>query len=186
MRWPDLAGALIGLTASAVLVVSGTSSALAPMTSANSSSSSGGPGAGELATDGSMSFALPALEPGDGGTRCQTVTYRGSSPAALRLYATDEVSTRGMGSDLLLSITAGTSRGRQGCRDLDPSRLLFAGPLVSLPTSWAAASTVILTGSGHQNVEYRISYELSPATPNDAQGGTARVRLVWEIRVTAS
>ena len=48
------------------------------------------------------------------------------------------------------------------------------------------SSPVNLTGSGQQNVDYRISYELSPTTPNDDQGGTARVRLVWEVRVTAS
>ena len=186
MRWPDLAGALIGLTAAAVLVVSGTSSAFAPMTDANSADFSASPRPGELATDGSMAFALPALEPGDAGASCQTVSYRGSSPAALRVYAADEVSTRGMGSNLVLTITAGTSRGSQGCRDLDPSLLLFEGTFVSLPTSWAAASPVNLTGSGQQNVDYRISYELSPATPNDAQGGTARVRLVWEVRVKAS
>ncbi|HEY5032471.1 MAG TPA: hypothetical protein VIJ54_08370 [Actinomycetes bacterium] len=169
-----------------MLVVSGTSSALEPMTDASSADYSATPRTGELATDGSMAFALPVLKPGDTGAHCQTVSYRGSSPAALRVYATDEVSTRGMGSNLLLSITAGTSRGSQGCRDLDPSRLIFAGPFVSLPTSWGAASPVILTGSGQQNVDFRISYELSPATPNDVQGGTARVRLVWEVRVIAS
>ncbi len=174
MKWQDVTGAAVGLVGCALLVVTGTLSALAPMADPE--------GDPTLVVGGSPALPLPALKPGSTGSRCGTITYRGSAPADLSVYASAVAATRGMGADLLLRVEEDTGPPAAGCTGFRPSHLLFAGPLTAFPTSWGASAPVLLPAGGGQLVRYRLTYRLSPATPDSAQGGTAGLQLVWEVR----
>ena len=70
-----------------------------------------------------------------------------------------------------------------GCTGFAPARLLYSGTLAAFPTSWGSASA-LAPAAGSPSVRYRISYALSPGTPNSCQGGAAAMRFVWEARET--
>ena len=187
MNCRGVTGALIGLAVSAVFVTAGTHSALAPVTIQGADAPSHGSEANlRLDADGSSGFSRPILKPADSRSRCQTITYRGTSSAALRLYARDVHTTRGMGSQLLLRVYTGSGPIATGCRGFRPLHLLFSGPLAAFPTSWNAATSLPLANGGLAQVRYRITYQLSATAPNSAQGGTAGLRLVWEVRASTS
>jgi hypothetical protein len=91
-----------------------------------------------------------------------------------------------MASQLLFRVDKGSGPIDVGCRGFRPSHLLFSGPLAAFPTSWNASTSVPLANDDHEQVRYRITYQLSATAPNSAQGGTAGLRLVWEVRASTT
>jgi hypothetical protein len=151
------------------------------MTETQADSSDGYGSTLELADAGSAALSVPAMKPGQSGTLCQTVTYRGRQGAFVRLYSQDGRATRGMGTALQIRVDAGTGRvDARSCLGFRPTQLLFTGPLSTFPASWQTSSP--LPVSGGDQIDYRITYTLALATGNSAQGGSAGMRLVWEAR----
>ena len=135
-------------------------------------------------TDVLARFDVPALKPGGVGARCSTVRYAGGSPASLRVVATELSSTKSLGRYLQIGIQRVRPDTQRTCADLDSLGQLYQGPLDELPTTWAAATSTDLPGSGQ--TLYRLTYSLPADVPNTLQGADAAYRLVWLVHVDAA
>ena len=135
-------------------------------------------------TDVLARFDVPALKPGGVGARCSTVRYAGGSPASLRVVATELSSTKRLGHYLQIGIQRVRADTQRTCADLDTLGQLYQGPLDGLPTTWAAASSTELPGSGQ--TLYRLTYSLPADVPNTLQDADAAYRLVWLVNVASA
>lgn len=185
VRWAALPVAVL---ASGVIV--STASYAAFTASTDNSGNAWSAGALTLTDDdaGSAMFTIDDLEPGSTGENCIAVTSGGSLASEIRLYTENATQTNGLDQYLNLEITRGTGGGYGSCDDFVPNAdevdsMVFSGSLASLTAAavdhasgvgaWASE------GDGDEQV-FRVSYSLSDATPNTAQGGSAGVDLVWE------
>jgi len=137
---------------------------------------------------GGALFTAPNLLPGDSGVRCIVVTYGGSVPGAVKLYAAGYTTTLALGSSLDLTIEEGSGStfagsGPSSCTGFTASGTLYTGTVAG----FAAASTGYGTGVGSfaptgtgQTRVFRFSYTLSLLAPTSTQSGTAGVGFTWE------
>jgi hypothetical protein len=151
---------------------------------------------------GAAMFSVSGMNPGDSYTKCIAVTYSGSLPAGVRLYATGG---SGLGAYLTMTVERGTTSPDpptfgtgDGCGTFTPDAatyaaangVMFSGTLAGFataypnyagglldPTSGSPASWT----SGQRHV-YRIVLTLQS---NDAaQGLSCSPTLTWEARST--
>jgi hypothetical protein len=180
IRWQQPVAAVIGLLAAAAWTYQGSQAALGvPAETMHSDQA-----LSVSQSHGIDHFAVPALQPGQSAQRCASVVYRRHGAARLRLYANDLAATRGLGQLLELRVETGRAGPAAGhrCANFTPAQTLFAGPLAAFPTTWAGAGAqVALPGSGADEVAIRVSYTFSGAATNAAQGGTARLGLVYGV-----
>jgi hypothetical protein len=132
-------------------------------------------------TDVLARFDVPALKPGGVGSRCSMVRYPGGSPASLRVVATELSSTKSLGRYLQIGVERVRADTQRACADLESVGVLYRGPLENLPTTWAAATSTDLRGSGQ--TLYRLTYSLPADIPNTLQDADAGYRLVWLVHV---
>ncbi len=142
---------------------------------------------------GAAVLTLDSAKPGDSDTGCIAVTYGGSLPATVRLYA----STSGaLVPYVNLAITRGSdpSPSFRSCASFaaDPTNyigagagVVYSGPLSSFPTSYAGGLVDPATGApGTWNTNDRRVYRLvlTLQDNNNAQGLTGAATLTWEAR----
>jgi hypothetical protein len=131
-----------------------------------------------------------------GGSACIKVTYSGSEPADVRLYATLENAGAdgGLGPFLLFDVDtgAGPSAGTDvACAGYTSHSYLFgsaANPdlrLGDLPASYDAGLAWDGAGSGDTRW-YRLSWLMPRSTGNEAQDERVEATFVWEARTPGS
>jgi hypothetical protein len=179
---------LIGLAA--VLVI-GITSAGATWSAWNAQTGNSGnsftAGTAVIRTDSPATavFEVPAMRPSIALDRCLTVTYRGTLPAAVRLYGEATAGT-GLGSYLRLTIVRGTAASS---RDGDCGRfvpdgdggLRYQGLLADLPADYAdGVADEAPPWTGGESHTYRFRVEL--IADNAAQGRSVTESFTWEGR----
>jgi signal peptidase I len=120
---------------------------------------------------------------GPAASWCVTVTYTGSAPAPVKLYATNLAGT-GLGTYLNLTVEIGSGGGYASCAGFTPGATLFNGTLAGYvgahggyPSGLAASWTPTTFGDAKV---FRVTYSLQ----NDpaAVALTASANLVWEAQ----
>lgn len=136
---------------------------------------------------GSALFTASGLLPGDTGERCIKVTYTGTLPATVKLYATGLGGSLGGNVDLVVQqATAGGNTGSYGagCAGFSGTQL-YAGTLAgfaSTATGHASGVGTFAPTGPNQYLVYRFVYTLDAATPSAMQGQSATVTFTWESR----
>jgi hypothetical protein len=180
----EVPGAVVGLLGCLVVVVVGTRTGLAQVTtSADANATSGSDRAVlRVQTDGTGQDLFPRLVPGQTVSRCTTVTYFGDAPGSLSASADQVSGTRGLDRLIGIRLEEGSAAAVAGCDQMSHTRVLFAGPMSTFPTVGRGTGAVDMTGSGRQATRFRITYSLPAGTPNSAQGGTATFRIRWSVQ----
>jgi len=150
-------------------------------------------GAGTVAlTDddsGSALLSLTNLRPGSSGSRCIAVTSSGTLPSAVKLYATDAASTKGLAAYVSWTVTQGTGGSYSSCSGftaLSSGSTVYSGTLSgftgSATTYASGLGSWSPTGNASDTRTFQVAYALSSSTPDTAQGGTASFGLTWETQ----
>ncbi|MBL7258868.1 hypothetical protein [Paractinoplanes lichenicola] len=180
-----------GAALAVAVVIAGTASAAFTSDTANGSNAYT-TGTVEITDNdsGSALFSTAADGPlriGQTFVQCVAVTYTGSLPAAVRLYASATTDTRdpsnptGLGPRdyLRVQVEEGTGATSFGsCAGFSATGVLWNGYLTAFPSSYAAGPATGGTRS------YRFTMALDDATPDAAEGGTATATFTWEARNT--
>jgi hypothetical protein len=139
---------------------------------------------------GGALVALPAnARPGDSSTRCIQVSYTGSLPAQVRLYA---AVSGGLADYLTLTVTRGSqaSPSFPSCIGFTadsadygygPNGILYQGKVSGLPTGYAGAvvdPVASWTSGDAHSYRYTVTVDDTPA----AQGLSASATFHWEAR----
>lgn len=133
-------------------------------------------------------FSASGLVPGASGVKCVEVTYEGSLPAAVKLYAAGYTPSNALGAYLNLTVEEGSGgsfagSGPGSCPDFTASATLYSGTLdhfAATRTGHASGvGSFAPTGAGQARV-FRFSYQLDRAAPESTRSGTAAVAFTWE------
>lgn len=134
-------------------------------------------------------FSASNLVPGDSGTKCITVTSKGSAPSAVRLYGTSATTTNSLSSYLDLTVQQGTGGSSASCDSFTPSSQnaqVFSGTLAdfaSQRTGYAnGAPTWSPTGTTTESRSFKFTYTLNQSTPNSGQDSRAAIAFTWEAQ----
>jgi hypothetical protein len=129
-------------------------------------------------------FTATNLKPGATGVKCIAVTSTGSLASTVKLYATSYSTTNALAANINLKVEEGTGATTASCAGFTGASTLFDNPLSSFGTTKTSFATGLSswapTGAASETKSYRITYTLSPTTPDTAQGGTAAVGFTWE------
>jgi hypothetical protein len=129
-------------------------------------------------------FTASGLKPGSTGAKCITVTSTGTLPAVVKLYGTSYATTNNLAGNINLTLEEGAGATASSCAGFTSSSTVYSGTLASFGTSKNGYSTGVgtwaPTGTGSDSKSYRVTYTLSSATPDTAQGGTAAMGFTWE------
>lgn len=138
---------------------------------------------------GSSLLSISNLKPGSSGSRCIAVTSSGSLPSAVKLYATDAATTKGLAGYVTWSVTQGAGGSYSSCSGftaLASGASVYSGTLSGFTgsaTSYASGlGSWSPTGSSTDTRTFQVAYTLSSSTPDSAQGGTATFGLTWEAQ----
>ncbi len=135
---------------------------------------------------GTALFTATNLKPGATAAKCITVTSSGSLASTVKLYGTDYATTKDLAGNLNLKVEEGTGSTSADCASFTAGggAAIFDGTLTSFATktSFATGVGTWAPAAGTQTKSYRVTYTLSAATPDTAQGGTAQVGLTWEAQ----
>lgn len=139
------------------------------------------------------------LVPGQTGSNCITITYAGTTPAAIKLYTSAAFSDPAGAADYLkLTIQQGTMRNIRSwlpapgprpsdpCEGFTPVTTIYTGTL----DDFATTHTTFTTGTGTwtpsttASQAYKITITLQPDTPNALQSAeiTPAPTLQWEAQ----
>jgi hypothetical protein len=140
---------------------------------------------------GSALLSLTNLKPGSTGSRCIAVTSSGSLTASVKLYASDVVTTKGLGSYITLTITQGTGASFGSCSGftaLASGSAVYSGTVTAFTAAATGYSNGVgswtPTGTSSETRSYQVAYAVSSSTPDTAQGGAATFGLTWEAQNT--
>ena len=185
-RWAALPVAVI---ASGAIISTASYSAFSATTSNPTSNWS--TGTVQLTDDDSdvALFSASGLKPGDTGTKCITVTSKGTLPSAVRLYGTSATTTNSLSSYLDLRVVQGTGGSSASCDGFTPATQdaqVWSGTLADFAgqrTGWATgASTWSPSGTAPESRSFQFTYTLSSATPNTGQDSRAALAFTWEAQ----
>jgi camelysin-like metallo-endopeptidase len=162
--------------------------------SATTANSGNGFAAGTVALGdddaGAALVSLPAnARPGDSSTRCIRVSYSGSLPAQVRMYASV---SGGLADHLTLTVTRGTQASPSfpactgftadsGNYGYGANGIVYQGKVSGLPAGYASAivdPAASWTGGDARSYRYAVTVDNTPA----AQGLTASATFHWEAR----
>ena len=122
-------------------------------------------------------LSLSNAKPGDTTTGCIKVTYTGSLPADVRMYATP---TGTLAPYLDVTVKRGTGGSYPSCTGFTAQTTTFTGTLSTLPASWATATSESwVQNEAHS---YQVAVTLDASAPASAQGTSAGVSFTWEAR----
>ena len=130
-------------------------------------------------------FTATNLKPGATAARCITVTSSGSLASTVKLYGTDYATTNNLAGNLNLKVEEGSGSTTADCAGFTAAgSAIFDGTVTAFSgkTSFANGVGTWAPAAGTQTKSYRVTYLLNAATPDTAQGGTAKVGLTWEAQ----
>lgn len=143
---------------------------------------------------GAALLSLPDARPGYSDTGCIRVTYTGSLPSTVRLYAT---TTGALGQYFDLKVTRGsTSDPFRTCTNFSADAtdyigrgagVVYDGTLEGFPAGYASGLVDPVAGSPESWISdeahaYKVHVTLRASTPAAAQGLSASSTFVWEAR----
>jgi len=140
---------------------------------------------------GGAVIGLPAgSRPTDSDAGCVTVTYEGSLPATVRLYATVTASGPSLAPHLTTTVTRGSGGTPSDCSGFTPdgvdygygtNGVVFQGKLSAFPASYASGianpPAAWTTGESHT-----FRFDVSLDNDQAAQGLDAESEFFWEAR----
>ena len=180
----------LALVASGVVVSQASYSAYSASTSNPTSNWTSGTVA--LSDDDSSTalFTATNLKPGSTGEKCIVVTSTGSLPASVKLYGTGAATTKGLSSQINLSVTQGSGGSFGSCTGFTAAASgasVYSGTVAGLgssATSYASGvgSWTTAGGAPAESRTYRVVYTLADTAPDSTQGGTASLGLTWEAQ----
>lgn len=191
LRRPLAVGAVV-----AVLVTGSASVAYAAFT-ALTASTGNELGTGSVAlsdNDGSSAlFSMPSVTPGATATSCIRVTYEGTLPADVRLYAT---TSGALAQHIDLTVTRGAdSAGFGDCSGFvgdgtdyigAGAGVVFDGTLADYPSSWAGGLIDPAAGGGSEtwtsSESHDYRFEVTIRSAPGAWGAAASATFRWEAR----
>lgn len=174
----------VALIASSVMVYQASNAAFTASTTNGSNTWSSGSVVISDDDAANVMFAVTGMTPGATGTKCINVTYNGSLPAAVRLYASP-FNDGGLGQYLDFTVEEGTGAAggaTQDCTGFATPVSRFSGTLGSLGTTHTSYATGI-TGwnpSGSATKSYRFTYTLQDNSA--AQNKNVSATFVWEAQ----
>lgn len=175
---------LVGLLGSGALVWQGTAAVFTATTTNGSNSWTAG--SISLSDDDGGSSALftaTGLVPADTDSNCITVTYTGSLPTAVKLYASASADASSLAQHIDLVINQGTGGGFGSCGGFTPGQEIFNGTLAAFTAKTDYANGVgTWAPSANGSQVYRITYTLNAATPSNKQGATTTATFTWEAQ----
>ena len=130
-------------------------------------------------------FNASPLAPGASASHCIQVTYGGSLPSAIRLYASGLTGT--LGPDLTLVVQQSTGGSFANCTGFNTgaATTLYSGTIAALAAASSSYATGVAcwtaSGSGDSRV-LKFTWTLNPAVANSQQGASASVGFVWEAQ----
>lgn len=147
-----------------------------------------------LAPDPTLSALSPpttgALSAQSGGSACIEVTYSGTLPATVKLYASVTEGSTGLGPALLTTVDIGTDSVASGqtdptCSGFSSSSYIYGsyGTTTSVLSGFPSTySTGAGSWSATQNTSqwYRISWLLPSTTTNNYQSASVSATFTWE------
>ncbi len=128
-------------------------------------------------------FTASNLKPGATGTKCIAVTSTGSLPSTVKLYGTAYDTTNNLAGNINLKVEEGTGATTANCAGFTTGTTLYDGVMSTFGTTKTSFATGVSSWAptgGTATKAYRITYSLSPSTPDSAQGGTATLGFTWE------
>lgn len=140
---------------------------------------------------GTALLSLTNLKPGSSGSRCIAVISTGTLASAVRLYATDVATTKGLSSYITLNVTQGTGGTFGSCSGFTPlgsGSAIYSGTLAGFTGAATGYPSGVgswtPSGNGTETRSFQFAYTVSSAVPDSAQGGTAAFGLTWEAQNT--
>jgi len=130
-------------------------------------------------------FSASPLAPGASASHCIQVTYGGSLPSAIRLYASGLTGT--LGPDLTLLVQQSTGGSFADCTGFNTgaATTLYSGTVSALAAASSSYATGVTcwsaSGAGQSRV-LKFTWTLNPAVANSQQGASASVGFVWEAQ----
>lgn len=179
----------VALIASGLLVSQASYSAYSASTS--SPTGNWNTGTAALSDDDSDVALLTAgnLKPGATGEQCIVVTSTGSLASAVKIYGTGAATTKGLASQVGLTITQGTGGSFGSCSGftaLDTGSSVYSGTLAGFGSSATSFGTGLgnwtPTGTATESRTYKLAYSLASSAPDSTQGGTATLGFTWEAQ----
>jgi hypothetical protein len=130
-------------------------------------------------------FTASNLKPGATGTKCIAVTSTGSLASTVKLYGTSYDTSNGLAANINLKVEEGTGATTASCTGFTAGSTLYDGAMSTFGTTKTSFATGVSSwapAGGTATKSYRITYALSPSTPDSAQGGTAALGFTWEAQ----
>jgi Camelysin metallo-endopeptidase len=133
---------------------------------------------------GTAMFNATGLKPGSTGNKCITVTSNGTLPSVVKLYSTtgSYSTTKALADNLTITVDEGSGP----CGTFTSTAQIFNGSLTTFSGKTSFSNGVgswnTVGGPTSETKVYKITYTLSPTTPDSAQGGTAAVGFTWEAQ----
>ncbi|RUQ02294.1 MULTISPECIES: hypothetical protein [Curtobacterium] len=134
-------------------------------------------------------FTAANLKPGSSDSKCITVTSTGSLASTVKLYATSPSTSSVLAQNTTIKIEQGTGGGFSSCSGFTPAATggtLFENSLPTLGTQATNFASGLgawtTTGAASETRVYKVTYTVSPNTPNTAQANTAQIGLTWEAQ----
>ena len=138
---------------------------------------------------GTAAFTVANLKPGSTRTRCIAVTSTSSLPSTVKLYATNQATTKDLAAHIRLTITQGTGGSFGRCAGFTPlagGGRLYDGTLESFgytATSYTSGlGNWAPTGQADETRTFRLVYTVDRDAPDSTQGGSATGGLTWEAQ----
>jgi hypothetical protein len=128
-------------------------------------------------------FNATNLKPGATGSKCIVVTSSGTLASTVKLYGTSYSTTKSLADSINLKVEEGTGGSFSNCTGFTAGSTIFDGTASSFGTSktdFASGVGTWAPAGGTATKTYKVTYTLSPSTPDSAQGGTTALGLTWE------
>lgn len=136
-------------------------------------------------------FTVTNLKPGMTGTKCVTVTSRGSLASSVKLYAANMSGTTSLAAYMNLTVTPGTGGSFGSCTGFVPLQSrsdVYNGSFIGFGTTYTSYANGFgdwtPSGTATETRTFKVTYSLDSNAPNETQGGTAAGSFVWETQNT--
>jgi hypothetical protein len=134
-------------------------------------------------------FTATNLKPGSVGEKCIVVTSTGSLASSVKIYGTGAATTKGLASQIGLTVTQGTGGSFGSCTGfsaLSTGAGVYTGTVAgfgSTATNFATGlGSWTPTGTANESRTYKLAYTVAPTAPDSTQGGTAALGFTWDAQ----
>lgn len=133
---------------------------------------------------GEALFDVDALVPGEGGSKCITVTAETTNPTTVKLYTDEQSDVDALAQHLDMKVERGALGTTGDCSTFTAESTVHDGTLAGLMAldSFGTGVDDWQPTVGTASATYRFTYDLDTETPNTAQQSEAGATFVWEAQ----